>query len=65
MRTHKVTRGPHYIADATMSASEFARNSIYILFPAKGIMNDIGKSFLAVSTFAVINCNRLNNLFTL
>ena len=64
MRTHKVTRGPHYIADATMSVSEFARNSIYILFPAKGITNYIGKSFLAVSTFAVINCNRLRNLFT-
>ena len=39
MRTHKVTRGPHYIADATMSVSELAGNSFYILFPAKGIMN--------------------------
>jgi len=37
--TYKVTCGPHCDADATMAASEFTRNSFYILFPAKDIMN--------------------------
>ena len=33
MRTNKVTREPHYGADATTAV---ASNSIYILFPVKG-----------------------------
>jgi len=39
MRTYKLTLGPHYVADATMSVPELTRNSFYILFPAKGVMN--------------------------
>jgi len=39
MRTYKVTRGPPYNADATMSVLELTTNSFYILFPAKGIVN--------------------------
>jgi len=38
MRTYKVTRGPHYEADATMAVHELTRNSFYIFFPAKDIM---------------------------
>jgi len=37
-RTYKVTRGPHYEADATMAVHELTRNSFYILFLAKDIM---------------------------
>jgi len=36
MRTYKVTREPHYDADATITVLEL---KFYILFPAKGIMN--------------------------
>jgi len=39
MSTYNVTRGSHYDADATMAVPELTRNSFYILFPAKGIMN--------------------------
>jgi len=39
MSTYMVTRGPHYDADATMAVPELTRNSFYILFPVKGIMN--------------------------
>jgi len=39
MRTCKVTRGPHYDADETIAVPELTKNSFYILFPAKGIMN--------------------------
>jgi len=39
MRTYKVTRGPNYEADATVEVPELTRNSFYVLFPAKGIMN--------------------------
>ena len=39
MRTYKITSGPHYNADATMSVPELTTISFYILFPAKGIMN--------------------------
>jgi len=48
------TRGPDSDADATVAVPELAGNSLYILFPAKGIMNYrqlissrvIGNSFL-------------------
>jgi len=36
MRTYKVTRGPHYDADATVAVPE---PKFYILFHEKGIMN--------------------------
>jgi len=36
MRTYKVTRGPHYDAEATITVLEL---KFYILFPTKGIMN--------------------------
>jgi len=39
MRTCKVTRGPHYDADVTVAVRELTKNSFYILFPAKGVMN--------------------------
>jgi len=39
MKTCRVTRGPHYDAEAKMAVPELSRNSFYILFPAKGIMN--------------------------
>jgi len=39
MNTYKVTREPHYDADATMAVPECTRNSFYILFSLKGIMN--------------------------
>jgi len=60
MSTYKVTRGPHYDADATIAVLEL---KFYILSPAKGIMN-YNKPFLAVSTFVFINSSRLRNLFT-
>jgi len=53
MRTYKITRGPHYDADATIAVPELTRNSFYILFPAKGIMN-----------YRQIISSRLRNLFT-
>jgi len=53
-RPHReVTRGTHYDADATMAVPELTRNSFYILFPAKGIMN-----------YRQIISSRLRNLFT-
>ena len=39
MRTCMVTRGPHYDADETIAVPELTKNSFYIFFPAKGIMN--------------------------
>jgi len=39
MGTYKVARGPHYDAEAAMAVPECTRNSFYILFPAKGVMN--------------------------
>jgi len=39
MGTYKVTRAPHYDAEATIAVPECTRNSFYILFPAKGVMN--------------------------
>jgi len=39
MRSYKVTRGPHYDADAIVAVPELTRNSFYILFPAKGTLN--------------------------
>jgi len=39
MRTYEVTRGPHCDADATIAVPELTRNSFYISFPAKGILN--------------------------
>jgi len=32
MRTYKVTRGPHYKAEATVEVPELTRNSFFILF---------------------------------
>jgi len=32
MSTYKVTRGPHYDADATMAVPELTRNSLYLIF---------------------------------
>jgi len=37
--TYKVTRGPHFDAEATIALPECTRNSFYMLFPAKGVMN--------------------------
>jgi len=39
MKTYKATQGPHYDGDPKIAVSECTRNSFYILFPAKGIMN--------------------------
>jgi len=39
MRTCMVNHRPHYDDDATIAVTELTRNSFYILFPAKGIMN--------------------------
>jgi len=39
MGTHKVIRGPHCDAEATIAVPECTRNSFYILFPAKHVMN--------------------------
>jgi len=39
MSSYKVTRGPHHDSDATMTVPKLTRNSFYILFPVKHIMN--------------------------
>jgi len=39
MGSYKVTRGPHYDADATMTVPELTRNSFYILFIVKRVRN--------------------------
>jgi len=39
MRTNKATHGQHYDANTTTADPELTRNSFYILFSAKGIMN--------------------------
>jgi len=39
MRTYKVTRESRYDADPISAVPELARNSFYILFPAKGIVS--------------------------
>jgi len=39
MRFYKVTHGPHYDTNAAMVVPELSRNSFYILFHAKGIVN--------------------------
>jgi len=45
MRAYKVNRGPHYDADTAIAVPELTRNSLYILFPAKGVMNYTGLQF--------------------
>jgi len=50
MRTYKVTRGPHYDADATVAVLEL---KFYIFFPAKGIMNI--RQFISSRLYVRIN----------
>jgi len=60
MRTHKVTCGAHYDADATIAVPELNFTPYFL----RKVSRIIGKSFLAVSTFVLINSSRLRNLFT-
>ena len=39
MRICEVTCGPHYDADTTIAVPELTRNSFFILYPAKGVIN--------------------------
>jgi len=50
MRSCKVTRGPYYDANATITVLEL---KFYILFPAKGIMNY--RQIISVRLYVRIN----------
>ena len=60
MRTYKITRGPHCDADETIAVPESNFTSYFL----RKVSWIIGKSFLAVSLFVLINSSRLRNLFT-
>jgi len=53
MRAYEVTRGPHY--NATIAVPKLTRNSVYILFPAEGIMNyrkiNSGRPYVRINQF--------------
>jgi len=63
MKTYKVTRGPHYDADAEIAVPELLETAFtsYFLRKASWITD---RSFPAISTFLVILSSRLRNLFT-